>query len=125
MSNVVIRDGQDIDVARFSPERPRALVLPGFDEASRAASAATLLRLGARLHAALGRRIPLVYGADPQLPRVAYDYLVEGRRPPAPPRTVYDAFAWDDPKPFARWASSFLTRKVAGHALRDHRGHSR
>ncbi|WP_437902123.1 hypothetical protein WME95_26100 [Sorangium sp. So ce327] len=417
MSNVVIRDGQDIDVARFSPERPPALVLgditlvrphgmagipviavtkdptdavvcsrhvsaaclvPGFDEASRAASAATLLRLGARLHAALGRRIPLVYGTDPQLelvyrhrralaqhflfllneedvcwslldkegfydlceargvlaprtlrpggdpaslrepllvkprrksawaeiqrdllggagkarlfdtraellahphferlkqdlivqehipggvvdlvsfhgfadeegellawfcgrklrtypafagesavveitgdeavaeagrdvaaklglkgpfkidlvrdarsgalytlevnarytlwnhvgaaagvnlPRVAYDYLVEGRRPPAPPRaapshrwldlyrvyrafreqrssaslagwlgtvagarTVYDAFAWDDPKPFARWASSFLTRKVAGHALRDHRGHSR
>ncbi|HTN83939.1 MAG TPA: hypothetical protein VL242_09645 [Sorangium sp.] len=100
--------------------------------------------------------------AGVNLPRVAYDYLVEGRRPTAPPRaapghrwldvyrvyrafreqrggaslrawigsiagahTVYDAFAWDDPRPFARWASTLLTRKVARHALRDHRGRSR
>ncbi|WP_437805883.1 carboxylate--amine ligase [Sorangium sp. So ce1078] len=100
--------------------------------------------------------------AGVNLPRVAYDYLVLGRRPAAPPRaapghrwlsvyrvyrafreqrggasvgdwigsvagarTLYDAFAWDDPRPFARWASSFLTRKVARHALRDHRGRSR
>ncbi|XXX72120.1 hypothetical protein WMF30_31190 [Sorangium sp. So ce134] len=100
--------------------------------------------------------------AGVNLPRVAYDYLVEGRRPAAPPRaapgyrwlnvyrayrafreqrggaslatwlasvagapTVYDAFAWDDPRPFARWASTFLTRKVARHALRDHRGRAR
>ncbi len=107
MSNVVIVDGQDIDVARFprgaapgararryhpgpAPRDGRdpghrgdqrtltdavlcsrhvsaACLVPGFDEASRAASAATLLRLGARLHAALGRRIPLAYGTDPQL----------------------------------------------------------
>jgi D-aspartate ligase len=100
--------------------------------------------------------------AGVNLPRVAYDYLVEGRRPAAPPRaapgyrwldvyrvyrafreqrdgaslaawigsvagahTIYDTFAWDDPRPFARWASSFLIRKVARHALRDHRGRSR
>ncbi len=100
--------------------------------------------------------------AGVNLPRVAYDYLALGRRPAAPPRaapghrwldvyrvyrafreqrsgaplaawigsvagahTLYDAFAWDDPKPFARWVSSFLTRKVARHALRDHRGRSR
>ncbi|WP_437604897.1 hypothetical protein WMF20_27275 [Sorangium sp. So ce834] len=100
--------------------------------------------------------------AGVNLPRVAYDYLVEGRRPAEAPRaaagyrwldvyrvyrafreqrggaslatwlgsvagapTVYDAFAWDDPRPFARWASTFLTRKVARHALRDHLGRSR
>ncbi|WP_437643496.1 carboxylate--amine ligase [Sorangium sp. So ce362] len=100
--------------------------------------------------------------AGVNLPRVAYDYLALGRRPAAPPRaapghrwldvyrvyrafreqrggaslaswigsiagahTLYDAFAWDDPRPFARWVSSFLTRKVARHALRDHRRRSR
>ncbi|WP_197041149.1 carboxylate--amine ligase [Chondromyces apiculatus] len=97
------------------------------------------------------------------LPVIAYDLLVHGRRPEtslrpearrrwlnfyrdwlafreqrdegltlgawllsvARPGTVYEAFAWRDPAPFARWASSAVARKVNYGALRDRIGHSR
>lgn len=96
--------------------------------------------------------------AGVNLPVVAYDLLVHGRRPEAPPRpsrprrwlnlyrdwlafreqrgdeltlaawlrsvarpgAVYEAFAWEDPEPFAWWAGGMVR-----HALRDRVGHSR
>lgn len=96
--------------------------------------------------------------AGVNLPAVAYDLLVHGRRPAVPPRptrrlrwlnlyrdwlafreqrggeltlpawlrsvarpgAVYEAFAWEDPEPFARWAGEMVR-----HALRDRVGHPR
>jgi len=100
------------------------------------------------------------------LPVVAYDLLVHGRRPrqvpqPRPeagyrwlnlyrdwhayreqrgggamgfttwlrsvthPATVYEAFSWEDPGPFAWWAGGAVVRKVTHGALRDRVGHPR
>ncbi|MGK4006161.1 hypothetical protein WMF31_26315 [Sorangium sp. So ce1036] len=42
-------------------------LLPGFDDVHQDESAARLLDLGARLRGAVGRRIPLYHGTDPQL----------------------------------------------------------
>ena len=35
------------------------------------------------------------------------------------PRNVYSVFAWDDPKPFAAWAGSFIRKRRANASLRD------
>lgn len=43
------------------------VVVPGFDEQNRSRSAEILVDVGARLHAGLGRKVPLVYGSDPHL----------------------------------------------------------
>lgn len=41
------------------------------------------------------------------------------------PATVYEAFSWQDPGPFAWWAGGQVVRKVANGALRDRVGHPR
>jgi predicted ATP-grasp superfamily ATP-dependent carboligase len=43
----------------------------------------------------------------------------------ARPATVYEAFAWEDPGPFAWWIGNAVVQKVKHGALRDRVGHPR
>lgn len=64
---VIAATTDPVDIVLRSRHVSSACVLPGFDDVHQDESAARLLDLGARLHGALGRKIPLFYGTDAQL----------------------------------------------------------
>jgi predicted ATP-grasp superfamily ATP-dependent carboligase len=64
---VVLATDDPEDPTRWSRHVRHTAVLPGYDDRNRHRSAQVLLDLGARLHDALGLKVPLVYCTDPQL----------------------------------------------------------
>jgi D-aspartate ligase len=64
---VIVATPDASDVALHSRYVQGSCVLPGLCAAHRDRSAEVLMKLGARLHQALGRKVPLAYGSDKHL----------------------------------------------------------